>query len=191
MHPMEFTCSPDIFHYSIPWSFSTPWERFQHVTFSCSHWEEDLGNFNGQWLLSEWGPWRPTCEVYAFKEDKTTWTTLHSFEAQGTAVGQGSWEETFAQFLSAVQMDCYKHFWRAMLVGAFVDCEVSTGKGGWYLYALWGFSKQGRKLDDYRSEAHNSEKLDEARFLGKMAKCEISETDVNIDRTWLWSHTDT
>lgn len=54
MYLTEFACGSDLFHYSVPWSFSlTPWERFQHVTFSCSHLEVDLRNFNGKFLLLE------------------------------------------------------------------------------------------------------------------------------------------
>lgn len=50
------------------------------------------------------------------------------------------------------------------------------------LYGLQGFIRQVRKLDGYRSKAHSSRKLYEARILGKMDKCDISETYVNIDR---------
>lgn len=64
-----------------------------------------------------------------------------------------------------------------------MDCVVLAGKGGWCLYALWGFSKQGRKLNGCKNKVHSSRKLDEARLLGKMTKCEISETYANIDRT--------
>ena len=77
------------------------------------------------------------------------------------------------QFMSAMQLDC------------FASCGVSTKKGGWCLYALRGFNKQGRKIDGCKSKAHSSRKLDEARFLGKMAKCGTSETYVKIYRTRL------
>lgn len=101
--------------------------------------------------------------------------------------------------MGAVRLDYSMHFLRAVLasrllctswrvvlageVGVSASCGVSVGKGGWFLCVLQGFIMQGRKLDGYISKARNSEKLDEARFLGKMSKCEISETYVNIDRT--------
>jgi len=69
-----------------------------------------------------------------------------------------------------------------VLVGVSVGCKVSTGKGGWCLCGLQSFNMKGKKLDGCRSKAHSFGKLDEARFLGKIAKCEISETNVNIDR---------
>ena len=96
---------------------------------------------------------------------------MRSIEAQYNVAVWGSWEDTSTQFLSAVQLDYSTHFWRAMLGGASEGCEVSVGKGGWF--------------DGCRNKAHSSGKLDEARFLGKMAKCEISETYANIDRTQL------
>jgi len=84
-----------------------------------------------------------------------------------------------------------------MLAGVFMGCEVSTrkggsvsvgyrvstSKGGWCLCALWGFSRQGRKVDGCRSKVHSYGKLDESRLIEKMAKCEICESYVNIDRT--------
>lgn len=77
------------------------------------------------------------------------------------------------------------HFWRAVLAGVSVGCGISLGKGGWGLYALQGFSRQGRKLEGCIRKAHSSGKLDEARLLGKMDKCETRETYVNIDRNLL------
>jgi len=70
-----------------------------------------------------------------------------------------------------------------MLVGVCLACEVSAGKEGWCLYALWSFNKKGRKLDGCRNKADRPGKLDDARLLSKMAKCQISETYVNIDGT--------
>lgn len=62
--------------------------------------------------------------------------------------------------------DCSTHFWREMLDGISTHCEVSAGKGG--------------KLDGCRSKEHSSGMLDEANMLGKLAKCDINETYVNI-----------
>ncbi len=109
-------------------------------------------------------------------------------------MGQGSWEDTSAQFLSAVQLDFSVYFWSAVLAGASTGCEVLAGKGGWCLYTLRGFNRQGRKLDGCRSKAHSSRKMDEARLLKKMAKCDISETCENMigldcDHTWTLSDT--
>ena len=70
-----------------------------------------------------------------------------------------------------------------MLIGVFAGCRVSVGKGGWCLYTLQGFSRKGRKLNGCKSKAHSFGKPDEARLLGKMAKCEIRETYLNNDRT--------
>ena len=81
------------------------------------------------------------------------------------------------------------HFYRVVLAGASAGYGVLADKGGWCLYALWGFSRQGMKLNGCKSKAQSFGNLDEARFLGKMAKCEISERYVNIDRTRLRSHT--
>lgn len=67
-----------------------------------------------------------------------------------------------------------------MLTGASAGCDILAGNGGWCLCALWGFSRQGRKLDGCGSKAHYSRKLDEARLLVKMVKCEISETYENM-----------
>ena len=86
--------------------------------------------------------------------------------------------ESSVDYLTALHI-----FWRAVLIGVSAGCEVLAGKGGWCLCALRGFNRQERKLDGWRRKAQNYGKLDEARFLGKMAKCEISETYVNIDRT--------
>lgn len=44
---------------------------------------------------------------------------------------------------------------------------------------------QMRKLDGCRRKMHSFGKLDETRLFGKLAKCEISEIDVNSDRTQL------
>lgn len=70
-----------------------------------------------------------------------------------------------------------------MLAGISMGCEVSASKRGCCLYALRCFNRQGRKLDGFKREAHGSWKLDEARLLEKMAKCEINETYIKIDGT--------
>jgi len=61
---------------------------------------------------------------------------------------------------------------------AFLDAKV-----GWGLYALCSSNRKGAKLKGCRSKVHNFGKLDEARLLGKLVKCEISETNVNSDKT--------
>ena len=63
--------------------------------------------------------------------------------------------------------------------------RVSVGKGGWCLYAQQGFSRQRRKLDGCRSKVHSLGKLDKARLLSKIVKCDIRETYVNNDRNRL------
>lgn len=53
-------------------------------------------------------------------------------------------------------------------------CIVLDAKGGWGLYALRGPSRQGKNIEGFRRKVYNTRKLDEARLLKKLAKCEIS-----------------
>jgi len=54
-------------------------------------------------------------------------------------------------------------------------CIILDAKGGWGLYALCSSKRQGKELEGCRSKVHSSGKLDEARLLGKLAKCENRE----------------
>lgn len=52
---------------------------------------------------------------------------------------------------------------------------VLDTKGGRGLYALCSSSQKGEKVEACRSKVHISGKLDQARLLKKLAKCEIRE----------------
>jgi len=52
--------------------------------------------FHKQLLLLQWGPGRPICVVSTCKTYRVAWTILHSFEAQETVAGWGSWEDISA-----------------------------------------------------------------------------------------------
>jgi len=73
-------------------------------------------------------------------------------------------------------------FWLGKETGGNHDVFLDT-KGGWGLCALRSSNKKGKKLEVCIRKESNYENLDEAKFLDKLTICEISEIDVDGERT--------